>query len=135
MLDQENLLMSSQVNKLDSLYRAHEKKTTNEIALIISVTLPDSSILKSATDLGNQFGVGKKKKDNGIVILVCPRKQQVAIATGYGMEKILKDEIAKKIIDSLMIPRFREAKYFEAIWDGSLGIIQFLELPENKVRR
>jgi uncharacterized membrane protein YgcG len=45
----------------------------------------------------------------------------------------LKDEIAKKIIDSLMIPRFSEGQYFQAIWNGSLGIVNFLELPQNKI--
>jgi len=132
-LDQEKILTSGQINKLDSLYKAHEKNTSNEIALIIATDIPDSAILKSATDLGNKYGVGKKETNNGIVILVCPKKQQVAIATGLGTEKVLKDEIAKKIIDSLMIPQFSENNYFEAIWAGSLGIVHFLELPENKI--
>jgi uncharacterized protein len=128
------LLTKSQVITLDSLYKAHEKKTSNEIALIISGDLPDSSILKSAAALGNQYGVGKKGSNNGVIILVCPRIRQVAIATGYGTEKVLTNEIANKFIGSLMIPRFKEGKYFEGIWDVSLEITRFLELPGNKIR-
>ena len=56
------------------------------------------------------------------------------ISTGYGTEKMLKDEIAKKIIDSLMIPNFKQAKTFEGLWEGSKAIITFLEKPENKIK-
>lgn len=130
-LDQENLLTQDQIQKIDSLYKAHERITSNEIALIISSDLPDTPILKNATYLGRKYGVGKGDINNGVVILVCPGLRQVAIATGLGMEKVLKDEIAKKIIDSLMIPQFAHGEYFNAIWEGSLGIVHFLELPEH----
>jgi uncharacterized protein len=133
-LDQERILTSVEVDKLDSLYKAHEKITSNEIALIIASDIPDSSILISATALGNKYGVGKKKSKNGVVILVYPKKQQVAIATGLGTEKVLKDEIAEKVIDSLMIPWFSKGEYFEAIWYGSLGIVHYLELPGNNIK-
>ena len=134
-LDQEHILTSIEINKLDSLYKDHEKKTSNEIALITTVKyVPDTSILSYATELGNKYGVGKDGRNNGVVILVSTAKQQVAIATGKGTEKVLKDEIAQKIIDSFMITKFRQGKNFEAIWDGSIEVIKFLELPRNKIK-
>ena len=134
-LDQENILTIYEVNKLDSLYNNHERITSNEIALFVSPDyVPDSTILAYATRMGNKFGVGKRSTDNGVVILVCPRQRQVAIATGLGTEKVLTNEIAKRIIDESMIPRFSEGKFFEAVWDGSLAVTKFLELPGHKVK-
>ena len=134
-LDNEHILTPGQITSLDSLYKAHEKITTNEIAL---VTTPDygsdTSILFFAVNFGRKYGVGKKEKNNGVVIVYSQTQHQTIISTGYGTEKVLKDEIAKKIIDSLMIPNFKQAKVFEGLWEGSKAIITFLEKPENKIK-
>ena len=134
-LDMEHNLTQIQISKLDSLFKSHEKKTTNEIALVTTQDYkPDSSIIFFAVNFGRKYGVGKKDKDNGVVIAFSATKQQTMISTGYGTEKILKDEIAKKIIDSLMIPRFKEGRIFDGLWEGSKAIVNFLERPENKIK-
>ena len=65
-LDNEHVLTPGQVNSLDSLYKAHEKITTNEIALVTTPDLgSDTSIRSFAANLGRAYGVGKKGKDKG----------------------------------------------------------------------
>jgi uncharacterized membrane protein YgcG len=49
----------------------------------------------------------------------------------FGTEKVLTDSIAQNIIDSIMIPKFKEQKYFEGLWNGSLAITSFLEKPPS----
>jgi len=71
-----------------------------------------------AVDFGNKLGVGKKEKNNGLVIFISKNMRQTSLATGYGTEKILKDEICMRIIDSCMIPRFKEEKYYDGIKAG-----------------
>ena len=44
------------------------------------------------------------------------------------------EKIAKKIIDSIMVPQFKEGKFFEGFWMGSIAITNFLEKPENKIK-
>jgi len=133
-LDNEHVLTPGQVNSLDSLYKAHEKITTNEIALVTTPDFgSDTSIVSFATSLANKYGVGKKEKNNGVVIVFSQAKRQTRISTGYGTEKVLKDEYAKKIIDSLMIPAFKQGGIFKGLWEGSKAIVTFLEKPENKI--
>ena len=76
--------------------KAHEKITTNEIAL---VTTPDygtdSTLERFALNFGNKYGIGKKEKNNGVLIVFTNAIRQTRISTGYGTEKVLKDEIAK----------------------------------------
>ncbi len=134
-LDNERILTPKQIAKLDSLFKDHERKTSNEIAL---VTTPDygsdSSILFYSVNFSRKYGIGKKDKNNGVLIVFSMANRETRIATGYGIEKVLKDEIAKKIIDSIMLPQFRNANYFEGLWNGCKAITDFLERPENKIR-
>ena len=134
-LDTELVLTPAQITSLDSMYKAHEKITTNEIAL---VTTPDygtdSTLERFVLNFGNKYGIGKKEKNNGVLIVFSNAMRQTRISTGYGTEKVLTNEIAKKIIDSVMIPYFKQAKTFEGLWEGSKAIITFLEKPENKIK-
>lgn len=133
--DEEHDLTSLQVRQLDSLYRAHEQKTTNEIVLVTTVgTGTDSSLASFATDFGNRHGIGKKDKDNGVVIAFSRQRHQIFIATGKGTEQVIRDEEAKRIIYGAMIPYFKNGRTFEGLWEGSLALVGRLEQPENQIR-
>ncbi len=133
--DNENIFTKLQIRELDSLISAHEKITTNEIAILTTSDFGKSdNILYYSFDFYNRYGIGKKDYDNGVLIVLSTVKKQCRITTGYGTEEVLKDEIAKKIIDSLMTPKFKEQKYFEGVRDGCTAIITFLEKPENKIK-
>ena len=134
--DNEKILTAEQINELDALYRAHEKRTSNEIVL---VTTPDygefTNNVDYSVDFGNKLKIGKTGYDNGVVIVLSKAKKETRISTGYGTEEVLNDEIALKIIDSLMIPKFKANMYFEGLRDGSMAIVNFLDKPENKIKK
>lgn len=133
--DNEQILTEEQENAFDRLFREHEQKTTNEIVLVTTPNWGEQeNALFFAVEFGNKLGIGKKEKDNGVVIVFSKQQREIRISTGYGTENILKDEIAKKIIDSFMIPRFKEGKYYEGLYDGSKATIEFLELPGNEIK-
>ncbi len=132
-VDNTHLLTSHEVNILDSIVQNHELKTTNEIGILVDNCQLDSSVLKHATALGNQYGVGKKEKNNGLFVLICLNEQKMAIATGKGIEHILTDSIAQLFINEYFIPDFKKAAYFDGIRKGILAITQFLEKPENNL--
>jgi uncharacterized protein len=77
-----------------------------------------------AVELGNRWGVGKKDQENGLIILFSRTMREAFLATGYGTEKILKDEICKAIIDSTMVPFFKEEDYFGGLKAGLLECIK-----------
>lgn len=68
-----------------------------------------------ATKLGEQLGVGKKEKDNGLLIFLAKTNRKVAIATGIATEKILTDYDCRVIIDSTMIPNFKTGNYYRGL--------------------
>ena len=133
--DNENILTETQILKFDSLFRKHEKKTTNEIVLVTTQDYgQDENILHFSVNFANRLGVGKAGKNNGVVIVMNSAKREVRISTGYGTENVLTDAIAQKIVDSIMVPRFKEGKLYEGLFAGSKAVVDFLERPENVVK-
>ncbi len=93
-----------------------EKITTNEICIYTLDSIPSNiSPLYHATNIFNELGVGKKEKNNGLLILISRLDRQIAISTGSGTEMIMTDSICKNLIDSTIVPSFKEKNYFEGI--------------------
>ena len=69
-----------------------------------------------ATDLGQAWGVGRKGKDNGIVILIKPTggkgQRRTFISVGYGLEGVIPDATAKLVVENEMIPNFKNRQFF-----------------------
>ena len=73
------------------------------------------------------WGVGKKGKDNGILIVISTDLRRIRIQNGYGIEAVISDAETKHIMDNFFIPRFREGKYFEGTLEGTIAIINRLK--------
>ena len=89
--------------------------TSNRIVVVTVNDLGGMDPAMFAYEIGERWGVGSEKFDNGIVVLVKPKTSsssgQVYIAVGYGLEGAIPDAIAKRIVENEMIPRFRENDY------------------------
>jgi len=122
--DFEKIFTEEQKEELDSIIKVFDQKTTNQIAIVTIDSLgPYNSLMEFTTDLGNFWGVGQKDKNNGLIITVSKKMRKVWIGTGTGTEKILDDVFLSHLIDSLMIPQFKQEEYFEGIKSGVLGCI------------
>ncbi|KPK83825.1 MAG: hypothetical protein AMS27_11800 [Bacteroides sp. SM23_62_1] len=110
-------------NKLQSFYY----ETSTQIYIVILDDLGGYDISDFTFQLGEEWGVGTREKDNGIVILLNPSPDRqhgdVFIATGYGLEATVPDAIANRIIDYDLIPFFKEQKYYEGLEAATNTII------------
>jgi len=103
----------------------YDLKTTRQITIVtVDSIKPYKNIQKYATALGQEWGVGDKNKNNGIVIVLCSPLHQIGIATGYETESILTDSICKQVIDNTMIPKFKNSEYFDGINQGIVELIK-----------
>ncbi len=133
--DQERILSASQKSELRVLIDKHKKNTSNQIAIVTTVDMDGyTDILEFATDFGTVHGVGQAEKDNGVVIAVSKNMRRVAIANGYGVEDVMPDRVAQQIISEKMIPHFRIGEYYQGILAGTNAVIDYLELPENRIK-
>lgn len=124
--DYEDVFSPAQVAELDSAISSFEKATTNEIAI---VTIDSSWITKGKFDslivaIHNNWGVGKKDINNGVVIGISTGLKMIRISNGYGIETRLTDAETKKIIDNIILPDFREGKYFEGTMRGLSALME-----------
>ena len=105
---------------------ALEKKLVNfnnnsstQIAVVTVPSLNGHDINDYAARLGEKWGIGQKGKDNGIVILIKPKsgreKGEVAISVGYGLEGVVPDVTASRIIRNEIIPAFQADNYYKGI--------------------
>ena len=127
--DYTGTLSTSQINSLEHKLVAYNDSTSTQILVMLINDLQGYSIEQYATEIGHSWGVGQKGKNNGVVILVKPKKGsergEVNISPGYGMEEYVTDATAKRIIEREMIPAFKEDDYCTGI-DNAVNTIMDL---------
>jgi uncharacterized protein len=126
--DYENLFTDAEEQSLDSLMGDFEKRTTIQIAVVtFDTTMTTRDSLDALTlRIGEVWGVGRKHKNNGIVIGISRGYRQMRIQNGYGIERFLSDEQTKQIIDNAFIPAYRAGKYFEGTLAGLKALMKTL---------
>lgn len=126
--DFENLLSIEEVTKLENLLITYEKQTTNEIVVVtISETGNETDFNTYALDLANNWAVGKKGKDNGLVIVISNKLRSIRICTGTGIENILTNEICETILQENMISNFKNGEIYNGIESGINALIEKLK--------
>ncbi len=127
--DYSGWLQPYQKNALEQKLRAYWDSTSTQIVVMIRPDIGDYDKAGYAFELGNRWGIGRKDKNNGVVMLVKsePPERGIFIATGYGTEGALPDITAGQIIRNTMAPYFRQSQYFEGINAGLDEIIGSLE--------
>ena len=110
--DYASVLSQEQKATLENKISAYQKSTTNEIAVAVILSLQDDTIENFAVKLFEDWGIGSKEKDNGVLILVAIEDRKMRIETGYGVEGYLTDAQASWIINDIMKPAFRNNDYY-----------------------
>jgi uncharacterized protein len=115
-----DIFSKTEEESLDSLIGNYEKKTSTEIAVVTinsemmgPLDLESYSLLMLRT-----WGVGKKEKNNGILIVIAPDINKIRIENGYGIERVLSNEETKEVIDKVIVPYFKKDKFYEGTKAG-----------------
>jgi uncharacterized membrane protein YgcG len=114
--DFANLLSPAQRESLETLSQSVERQTTAELAIVTVPTLDGQSIDSYAHELFNQWGIGKKGLNNGVLLLVAPQERRMRIEVGYG-GAINRREIAQKPYDE----ESSAYQQFLASWQGAVA--------------
>ncbi len=126
-VDQAGILSAPARDRISAMLKAHEDATGNQIAVLTVATLDGESVEDYAVRVFEDWKLGQRGKDNGVLVLVAPQDRRMRIEVGYGLEGTLTDAAASRVIRDLMTPRFREGNYDVGIEAGVTGIIQILE--------
>lgn len=120
--DFAGVISAGNVSNLESYLKELDKKTGAEIAVVTISSLKGASIEDVSLEIGRKWGVGKKGKDNGIVILVATGDKKMRIEVGYGLEGIIPDGKAGRIRDDYMIPYFKQGDMEKGIINGTMAV-------------
>jgi uncharacterized protein len=123
--DFTSTLSADQVSQLEQKLVAFDDSTSTQIAVVMIKSLDGYDIADYASRLGEAWGVGRDKKNNGVVLLVAVDDRKVTIQTGYGVEGALPDAIARRIIENEIKPGFKSGDYYAGLDKGTDAIISY----------
>lgn len=126
-VDDAEILKPETRRRLTGVLRQHEEKTGNQIAVLTVPTIHGESVEEYAVRVFEQWKLGQKGKDNGVLVVVVPQDRRMRIEVGYGLEGTLTDAHASRIIRNLMTPRFKEGDHNGGVEQGVNAIVAQLE--------
>ena len=109
--DFASVLSEDDETYLENYLQTLERETSAEVAIATVTSLDGMTVEEYANRLFAAWGIGKKERDNGVLLLVSIRDKAVRIEVGYGLEPILPDGRAGEIIRTAIIPEFRTGNY------------------------
>jgi len=124
--DFAGLLNSNDKLAMTKLAGELEKKTTAQIAVVTVQTTGPESIHGFSVRLFDRWRIGQEGKDNGVLLLMAVNDRKAWITTGYGLEGVIPDVIANKIVRSVMIPYFKQGQYSKGMKEGTVAVISLI---------
>lgn len=121
--DYAQVLTSAQANQLDATLAAFQQKTTTQIFVAIFPSLDGNSLDDTSIALAEQWKIGTKKYDNGILIIVFVKEHKIRIEVGYGLEGVITDALSGQIIRQVIAPPFQQGRYGEGLSEGIQAIM------------
>ena len=120
-------LITPEQNRAINAYAAElDKKTTAQLAVVTVATTAPETAQGFSVRLFDKWKIGQKGKDNGVLILVAVKDRKAWITTGYGIEGIIPDAVANKIVREIMAPSFKAGRYSEGILNASIAVISLI---------
>ena len=135
--DQTATLSAEQKAALEQTLQAFEERKGSQIAVLIVPTTAPEPIEQYALRVAEQWKLGRKKVDDGAILVIAKTDRALRIEVGYGLEGALNDATSKRIISEIITPRFKQEDFYEGISAGVDQIIRVIDgepLPEPKAK-
>ena len=137
-IDQTGSLTAEQKATLEQTLVAFEGKKGSQLAVLIVASTAPEEIEQFALRVAEKWKLGRKRVDDGAIVVVAKNDRAVRIEVGYGLEGALTDITSKRIISETMLPQFKVQDYFGGITAGLAQIIRVVDgepLPAPSGRR
>ena len=122
-------LTANQVAALENKLAAFETKKGSQIAVLIVPTTQPEDIAQFGIRVADQWKIGRKKIDDGVILIVAKDDRKLRIEVGYGLEGAIPDAIAKRVIAETITPFFKAGDFYGGI---DAGVRQLMRLIEGE---
>jgi uncharacterized protein len=136
--DLARLLPADRAQRLEQVLARYESETGHQIAVLTVPTLGGEPIESFAMRVAESWRLGQKGADNGLLLVIAAQDRKARIEVGYGLEGVVPDAVAKRVIDDVMVPRFREGDFASGIEAASQALMAAArgeEIPDALRRR
>lgn len=125
--DPTAILSTAARDSINAMLGRLEKSTGIETAVVMLPSIGEEDIFDFGHELFRKWGIGKKKSNNGLLILLVKDQKKVRFTTGYGIEGTMTDAMSKRIQTTLMIPRFRVGDWNGGMVSGVRAVAKTLD--------
>jgi uncharacterized protein len=118
--------------QIEEKLSAFEKKKGSQIAVLIVPSTKPEEIEQYAIRVVEKWKIGRKKVDDGILILVAKDDHKIRIEVGYGLEGAIPDVTAKRVISEIIAPKFKQGNFAGGLSEGVdklIGLVNGEALP------
>lgn len=125
--DLTGTLTAEQKSNIEQTLQAFEAKKGSQIAVLIVPTTAPEAVEQYSLRVAEQWKLGRKGVDDGVLLLVAKNDRAMRIEVGYGLEGALPDAIAKRIIAETITPYFKSGDFYGGIQAGVAAMIKVIE--------
>lgn len=125
--DPSSILSHAATDTINAILGRLEKSTGIETAVVMLPSIGENDIFDFSTSLFRKWGIGKKKSDNGLLILFVMDQHKVRFSTGYGIEGTMTDAMSKRIQMQYMVPAFKRSDWNKGMVDGVRATAKVLD--------
>lgn len=125
--DYADVLSPTEEKELENKLVRYSDSTTTQIVVITIDDLKGESIGILTPKWAHEWGIGQKKEDNGILILLSKNDREIWISPGYGVEDRLTAGINGELIRNIIIPEFKAGSYYNGLNKGADAIFEVLK--------
>jgi uncharacterized protein len=125
--DQTGTLSSSQRAGLEARLKELEQRKGAQLAVLIVPSTQPETIEQFGIRVAESWKLGRKGIDDGLILIVAKNDRKLRIEVGYGLEGVVPDAIAKRVIDEIIVPRFRAGDFAGGIEAGMDRLIRLVD--------
>ncbi|HWQ39124.1 MAG TPA: TPM domain-containing protein [Burkholderiales bacterium] len=123
-VDLTGTLSAAQVQRLDSTLAAFEREKGTQIVVLLIPTTAGEPIESFGIRVAEQWKIGRKGIDDGVIVIVAKEDRAMRLEIGYGLEGVIPDAVAKRLIEDEFVPRFRQGDWFGGL---SIGLERLMQ--------
>lgn len=121
--DFSGILLPQETQQLENKLQIYNDSSSTQITIVIENSLEDDDLFDYSFRLAQEWGIGQKGKNNGVLIYISTQDRKIRIQVGYGLEATLTDANCKQIIEELIKPAFKQKQYYLGINQATSRII------------
>lgn len=126
-MDLANVIPARQEEMLNQLLRDFNSRGKAQLTILTLDSLNGQSIEDASIKITDQWKLGTEKKDNGILFLIVPQERKVRIEVGQGLEGVIPDVVAKRILADVARPYFKKGLYAEGIYSATTQVLKIVD--------